>query len=287
MPVVTLTAINSVQQSAIASAFGSAGWSMQGTSRSAGPGLHSADLESGAGLAAAFRGSDVVVFTLPQDHRPGVTRRMASAVTQAAAEAGVGHLILNMATRLDDTATAPVFQILRDVGETVRSGLTPATVIEPTVFMDNLLARWSLPALATGRLAYPMQPDTAVAWMSHRTLAAAVVAAAGLPAGQIYRIGGCPITLEQMADTLATRLGHPVSCSSVPLDDFAAGLNASFGPPAGDRIAELYANLAARPDAMIQGNADLSRLGVAPEPFIDFVARNAWGVAAQAEQGSK
>jgi NAD(P)H dehydrogenase (quinone) len=281
MPSVVLTGIAGIQQSVIAAAFRAAGWSVSGTRRTAAPGVRLANLETGEGLAAAFKGADVVVFTVPQDHRPGVIEHMAAAVTKAAAEAGVGRLVLNPAGRIDPTSTAALFATLRAMRDTVLSGATPVNVVEPTVFMDNLLAPWAMPGIVAGTLAYPMQPDTAVAWVSHRTLADAIVAAATMAdTGQTFRIGSAPVTALQIAAALAAHLGHPVAYAPIPLAGFAAGLNASFGPPAGDRIAELYANLEANPKVMIDGTADLARLGVAPESIADFIARSRWMVPA-------
>jgi NAD(P)H dehydrogenase (quinone) len=281
MSTVILTGIAGIQQSTIAAAFRAAGWSVSGTSRTATPGVHVANLETGEGLVAAFKGADVVVFTVPQDHRPGVMKQMAAAVTKAAGEAGVGRIVLNPAGRIDPTSTAALFTTLRAMRDTVLAGPTPVNVVEPTVFMDNMLAPWAMPGIVAGTFAYPMQPDTAVAWISHRTLAEAIVAAATIAdTGQTFRIGSAPITGLQIAAALAGHLGHPVAYVSIPLADFAAGLNASFGPPAGDRIAELYARLEANPKAMIDGTADLARLGVAPESIADFIARNHWMVLA-------
>lgn len=273
MPHVSLTGLGGAQQSAIATAFRAAGWTVTGTSRTAAPGLHVADLESGAGLETAFAGADLVVFTLPQDHTPGRTLRMAEAIRAAANR--VPRVILNAASRIE-ASDLGVFANMRAVRDTL-SALQLVT-LEPTVYMDNVMAPWSLPAILSGTLAYPAQPEVAISWISHRTLAQAVVAAATAPVlGQSIRIGGpVAITGTEMAATLSAHLGRPISYAPIPLPDFAAGLNAAFGPPAGDRIAELYAHLAAHPDALADGAEGLARLGVTGEGFADFVARQRW-----------
>ena len=273
MPHVSLTGLGGAQQTAIATAFRAAGWTVTGTSRTAAPGLHVADLESGAGLETAFAGADLVVFTLPQDHTPGRTLRMAEAIRAAANR--VPRVILNAASRIE-ASDLGVFANMRAVRDTL-SALQLVT-LEPTVYMDNVMAPWSLPAILSGTLAYPAQPEVAISWISHRTLAQAVVAAATAPVlGQSIRIGGpAAITGTEMAATLSAHLGRPISYAPIPLPDFAAGLNAAFGPPAGDRIAELYAHLAAHPDALADGAEGLARLGVTGEGFADFVARQRW-----------
>jgi NAD(P)H dehydrogenase (quinone) len=276
MPNVTLTGLGGAQQIAIAAAFRKAGWTVTGTSRTA-PGAYRADLETGAGLDAAFAGADVVIFTIPQDHTPGRTLRMAKTIAAAARNAP--RVILNAASRIESSDLG-VFTNMRAIRDALSS--LPLVTLEPTVYMDNLLAPWSLPAILSGTLAYPAPADVAISWISHRTLADAVVAAAtAAVVGQSIRIGGPEaISGRGMAAMLSAHLGHPVAYVPIPLPDFAAGLNASFGPPAGDRIAELYAFLADHPRAMEDGAEGLHRLGVTGEPFADFVARQRWAPAA-------
>jgi len=282
MTTAVITGISGQQQTAIAEAFRDAGWTVRGTSRRPGPNVAAAALETGDGLAEAFRGASVVVFTLPQDHRQGVVPRMAANVARAAADAGAGRIVLNTAGRIERGSPLAVYAALAAAADTVLAGPVPAVVLEPTVFMDNLLAPWSLPGILSGTLAYPAARDTRIAWLSHRSLAAAAVAAATADvAGRSIAIGG-PEALSgtELAEAVGAHLGRPVGYAEVPLAGFAAGLNAAFGPPAGDRIAELYAHLAAHPDALADGAAGMADLGVAPESFAAFVARNAWSAAA-------
>ncbi len=278
MPTAVVIGIGGLQQAAIARAFRTAGWTVRGTSRSGGPDVIRADPESGEGLAAALAGADAVAFTLPQDHRESIGARIAASVARSAAEAGAGRIVLNVAARLSETSDSEVFRALRAARDTILSGPVPAVSLQPTVFMDNLTAPWAMPGILAGTLAYPTPPEVGIAWISHRTLAEAVVAAATHDvAGQDIAIGGpADLTGPDLTRTLAAHLGFPVTYAAIPLPGFAAGLNAAFGPPAGDRIAELYAALDAEPH-MLKGGADgLARLGVTPEPFAAFVARTRW-----------
>jgi NAD(P)H dehydrogenase (quinone) len=276
MPHVTLTGLGGAQQTAIAAAFSAAGWTVSGISRTA-HGAHRADLETGDGLDAAFAGADVVVFTLPQDHTPGRTLRMAKALAQAARN--TPRLILNPASRIE-ASDLGIFANMRAVRDALQA--LPLVTLEPTVYMDNLMAPWTLPAILSGTLPYPAGPEVAVSWMSHRTLGQAVVAAATAPVlGQSIRIGGpAAITGSDMAALLSKHLGREIAYAQTPLEGFAAGLNAGFGAPAGDRIAELYAYLADHPASMQDGAEGLARLGVTGETFAEFVARQTWAMAA-------
>ncbi len=280
MPNVTLISLGGAQQQAIAAAFTTAGWSVRGTSRHPGTGIHAADLATGVGLDAAFAGADVVVFTLPQDHTPGRSLHMAQTIAAAAVAAGTPRVILNAASRIDPVSPLGIFANMRAVQGAMAH--LPLVTLEPTIYMDNLLAPWSLPGILNGTFAYPAAPDAAIAWISHRTLGGAVVAASTAPViGKSIRIGGPQaLTGPQIAAALSAQLGRDVGYATIPLPGFAAGLNAAFGPPAGDRIAELYAHLAQFPDSMADGADGLSRLGVRPESFADFIARQAWSAAA-------
>lgn len=275
---VVITGIGGQQQQAIAKAFRAAHWTVRGTSRTAGEGISAANMETGEGLAEGFDGADVVAFTLPQDHRPGATLRMAAAVATAAGQAGVSRIVLNAAARIDPVSPMGIFAAMRASRDAVVAGPVPVVVLQPTVFMDNLLAPWALPGILAGTLAYPAPESTRIAWISHSTLGEAVVQAATRDvAGQVFDIGG-PQALSgaDLSAALGAHLGRPVGYFQIPLPGFAAGLNQAFGAPAGDRIAELYKHLEENPNSMADGAEGLARLGVVPESFAAFVARSRW-----------
>lgn len=285
---VTIIAITGAQQRAIAEPFAEAGWTVRGTSRSAsatpyGP-ILIADPDTDDGLAAAFDGSEVVVLTLPQDHRSGAMPRIAGNVAKAAEAAGVQRVVLNMAGTIAEDGAEPLAVDMRAARDALLAGTVPWVVLQPTVFMDNLLAPWSLPAIAErGVLAYPAPEAAPVSWISHRSLAAYVFTAATHPdaVGRDLRIGGPEaLSRTELCTRLGERLGRPVTYQRIPLDGFAAGLDQQFGPPAGQRIASIYARLDAEPDAMAVDPASTAFLGVVPDSFADFAARHDWSAQA-------
>jgi uncharacterized protein YbjT (DUF2867 family) len=282
MTTAVITGIGGQQQAAIAGAFVAAGWSVVGTSRTPRAGVLAADIETGAGLVEAFRGADVAVLTVPQDHRPGAMERIARTVARAAGEADLRRLVLNAAGRIERGSPLAVFAALAAAADGVLAGPVPAVVLEPTSYMDNLLAPWSLPGILAGTFAYPAPADAPLAWLSHRSLAAAAVAAATKDvAGRSIRIGGPEaLTGRRVADVLAAHLDRTIVYAAIPLADFAAGLNAAYGAPAGDRIAEFYWHLADHADAYASGAEGMAELGVKPESFADFAARQRWSLAA-------
>lgn len=285
--IVTIIGITGAQQHAVAAHFAAAGWRVRGTSRTTATTLYGpaayADPATGDGLAAALDGSDVVVLTLPQDHRAGVMPRIAGQVARAAAAAGAGRLVLNTAGTIAEHSAEPLFVDLRAARDAVSSGTTPWVVVQPTVFMDNLLAPWSLPAIAEqGVLAYPAPEAAPIAWLSHRSLAAFIHAAATHPdaPGRNLRVGGPEALVgAELGERLSYRLGRPIAYRRIPRDAFAAGLDQAYGPPAGQRIASLYAWLESEPAALAVDAAANRWLAVTPESFEAFAARHDWSSA--------
>lgn len=286
-----VTGATGAQGAAIARAFAAAGYEVAGLTRGGGrPGpdgvrLVAVDESDDGALCVALEGADVLAFTSPIDHRQGVRERLAERLARAAEAAGVGRVVLNTAGAVPDGLDRPVATVLRAVRATVLSGAVPASVVQPTVYMDNLAAPWAVGPVAAGVLAYPAPSAARVSWVSHATLAAAVVAAAEHPdaPGRTYDIGGPePLTGPALAERLGRVLGRAVRYEAVPLDAFAAGMNAAMGAPAGDDIADLYRHLAESPDAFARDGSALAALGVAPEPFEAWAARQSWPAPATA-----
>jgi NAD(P)H dehydrogenase (quinone) len=283
---VTILAATGAQQTAVAARFRSAGWTVRGTSRQAASTAQgtmlAADLETGGGLETALVGTDVAVLTLPQDHRAGAMPRIASTVARTAASAGVKLLLLNTAGTIADEGEGALFDDMRAARQAIREGATPSVVLQPTVFMDNLRAPWSLPSIVNdGILAYPAPEGARISWLSHRSLADFIYSAATNPnaVGRDLRVGG-PEALSgaELCVRLSERLERNIRYQRIPLDGFAAGIDQAFGAPAGQRIASLYALLDSEPDAMAVDSATADFLNLTPESVVAFAKRHAWEV---------
>lgn len=283
---VVVTSIYGRQQVAVANAFRRKGWTIRGTARKdnghALATMFETGIEEGPALVEAFRGADVVAFSLIQDHRPGVLTGMAKAVADAATQAGVKRIVYNLAGAVDEVSDQLPATDIRIARATILNGPVPATILQPTVYMDNLMEPWSKPAIVIdGVFAYPAPDDAPISWLSHQSLADNIVAAAesAEAAGKEYRIGGpAAITGTDMAKLLGNHLRREVRYYRLPLETMAAGLNHAMGEPTGDRIVKLYARLDREPGFMDLGKSDVSPLGVTPESFGEFVARNSWSL---------
>lgn len=287
IPIAAVIGVGGQQNGTIASVLAAKGLRVRGIGRSpgvpAGRGfLHeyrTADPADRARLAEALAGARIVVFTSPIDHRPGVRERLAENVVEAAARASVDRIVFNAAAPVFDDRTHPVAKVLGALSEAILEGPVPANVLQPTSYMDNLLAPWALPGIVgAGVLAYPAPAEARVSYISHGSLGAFVHAAATTPAvGRTFKIGGPEaLTGGQLADALAAVIGRPVEYRRIPPPALAEGLNAAYGAPVGDDIAALYATMETQPDAMRRDPADWTILDVVPETFRTWANRQNW-----------
>lgn len=264
MPRAFIPAITGAQSTAIAKSLQSAGWEVDGSSRG-----HSGDPR----LRAA--NVDALIITLPQDHRPGAMTAFVDHWIEAAVAGTVGRIILNIGGTPGPATANPFFGDLHAAQERVTGSGLPYVILQPTVYLDNLTAPWATEALAAGTIAYPAASEAEVSWMSHRTLGAWVAAvAAGAADGQVLAIGG-PVALtgKQLAAEVSSVLGRNVQYAPIAPADFAQGMNAAMGAPAGDRLASIYTWLADHPRAMCVDAAGAKQFGVELESVADFTAR--------------
>jgi NAD(P)H dehydrogenase (quinone) len=282
---IAVTSINGAQGTAIADAFLAAGYKVRGIGRSRPNGHPNIDIRIGdlgddSSLTAAFEGVDVVVFTSPIAHQPGVREAIARNVMSAAEAAGVSRVVLNTAAPVLEDSPKPIGRVLREVRQIVLGGAVPSVVLQPSVYMDNTRAPWFLPALlGDGVLAYPAAADTAVSWMSHRTLGELAVAAANVTGieGSLHVVGGPEaLTGTELARRIGRHIGREIQYVQIPFDDFAAGINAGFGAPAGDDIADMYRYVDRHRSALTLRPDTAAALGVQAESIEAFLERHRW-----------
>ena len=93
--------------------------------------------------------------------------------------------------------------------------------LEPTVYLDNLLAPWALPGiLERGTLAYPAPADAPISWLSLASLGEHARAALGAPAGD--RVAELYRALDERPDTRSPSAPDPFGVDPGSIEDFAA-----------------------------------------------------------------
>ena len=97
--------------------------------------------------------------------------------------------------------------------------------------------------------------------------------------GRVYDIGGPEALIgPELARIVSEATGRGIRYHALDLGQFAAGLNAAFGAPTGDLIAEGYRYLAANPEAYRRSIEPWNALGVVPESAAQWAARQTWSL---------
>jgi len=99
------------------------------------------------------------------------------------------------------------------------SGL-PFTILQPTAYMQNVLAHWDQ-IIEKGRYPIPYSPETRLSLVDLEDVAEAaaiVLTERGHTGATIELVGTPPMSQREIADLLADQLGRPVEAEVVPLE---------------------------------------------------------------------
>src|SRR5947207_3182220 len=118
-----------------------------------------ADLDDRASLEQAMAGVDAV-FGAGSPHQAGPEgeARHGIKVAEAAAEAGIRHLVFSSGEGVDQPSGVPVLESKRAVELRIRELSLPHTILAPVYFMENAFNPWNLDALAAARFPLPLPP---------------------------------------------------------------------------------------------------------------------------------
>ena len=204
------------------------------------------DLADPASLDRAMKGADAVFLLSAAAAGELAWHRNA---IEAAARAGVGHLVRSSILGADPASPA---RFIRDHGqadELLRASGVPFTILRPNFYMHNVTELWP-PSLDPQGNYYAPAGEARISMVDARDVGAvAARVLAGEPAGQARDVTG-PEALShaEAAVKLAATLGRPVRY--VPVDDTAARsgmLAAGMGEWLADGLIELYQDYR-RPD---------------------------------------
>jgi len=260
--------------------------SQAGPWRERGAAVVVADLGEPASLMAASEGVGAVALHLPQGYDPAATVAQGQAAIDAARAAGVSALVLNTSSQVPDEPTeVPAFEAKRAIEAHLRASGVPHVVLRPTFYMGNLAGPWTAPGIVRdGVIAYPVPAKIRGAWVDVEDVAALTVAILGRPdlavSGTAFDVGG-PELLDgpAIADRFTAALGRSVRYQAIPIDAFAAGIDAALGAPAGTEIAKLYRWAEANPDAQVGAHvwpAPIADLGVVRTRLDDWIRAQDW-----------
>ena len=186
-----------------------------------------ADLDT-ADLPALLDGADRV-FVLTQGHSAGREQ----AVAQAAARAGVTHLVKLSTTGVHFGQTDPITRAHAEAEQAVRAAGPAWTILRPGAFMDNRFA-WR-ETIRDENAVYVPEGDPASALIHVRDIAAVATLALTTSGheGATYELtGGAALTTGQQVAILADVLGRPVKYVEEPQSAARDRMMRKYGWPA-------------------------------------------------------
>ncbi|MEV7599274.1 NmrA family NAD(P)-binding protein [Kitasatospora sp. NPDC089797] len=194
-----------------------------------------ADFDDPASLGAALAGAGALfAMSTPFGTDPDTEVRQGTALLDAAAAAGVRHVVLTSATNADRSTGIPHFDSKQRLEQHLAGLDLPWTVLGPAVFLDNYAGDWTLDSLRRGVLHLPMPAATPFPVIAVETIgafAAHVLAHPEGHAGQRIDIASQWCTGDRIAAAIAAASGRPIRCEEVPLsvvETYSADLAAMF-----------------------------------------------------------
>ncbi|MBP2584833.1 uncharacterized protein YbjT (DUF2867 family) [Streptomyces sp. PvR006] len=238
-----------------------------------------------------FEGTTHAFMTMPLVYEGERVEAYARNVAAAALEAGTERLVFNSNTRIPLGPTdVAAFETRRLAERVLRDSGVPLVVIRPPVYLDNLFSPWNGPSLVDdGVLAYPLPAAARTAWLSHRGLAEAALAALTREdlEGRTFDIGGeRSLTGGELAAAFGRGLGRSVRYEELDPAAFERSLGRLLGPDTAAGVAGIYHFMASGADPLLMADDDgvsTEVLGLEPPPVEEWVARQPWQVWSSGE----
>jgi uncharacterized protein YbjT (DUF2867 family) len=189
--------------------------------------LVAADLDDPDSLRTAFTGvRGVFAMTTPgYDQRTDLEVSHGHAIADAAAAAGVPHVIYSSVGGAERHTGIPHFDSKRDVEEYLTARGLSTTFVRPVFFMDNF-AQFATPTMADGTLVVRLPlpagiPLQMIAAADIGAVAAAVALNPDRVAGGSIEIAGDELTGEQIAAAYQHRYNVPARYDPLPIEMLA------------------------------------------------------------------
>jgi uncharacterized protein YbjT (DUF2867 family) len=186
------------------------------------------DLDDPPSLRLAADGVHGVFSVQPADladPRPADEVRRGRHVADAAADAGVAHLVYSSVAAAGRHSGVAHFESKTQVEAHVRSAGVPATVLRPVFFMENWMSLLPTPPAGERVGAVALDPDTPLQLIALADIGRIAVDAFERPdacIGRTVEIAGDELTVRQIAGTFTRVDGIPTRVRRQPLDELRA-----------------------------------------------------------------
>ncbi len=249
-----------------------------------------ADLYDVDSLIAAFRGQDALAMHLPFEFDRAKAAAMGRNIAEAARLAGLSKIVFNTSCYVaDHDLGLSAHDGRRDIERAIHESGVPYVIIEPMVFMDNIIRIWSRPAIVnSGVFAYPAAPTLKISWVCLEDVAAYMVSGLlheDLIADRIAVGGPEALVGTDVAARLSEAVGRPVEFQSLSPDEFAARMSELVTGSRDVQPASIYDGMAKfyrwyndQPVSPVALDAVPAArlLGVTPTPFAEWAKRQDW-----------
>ncbi len=232
------------------------------------------DLFDRGSLEAAYSGADAVVLQLPLLYDERAIEAAGNAARTAEA-AGIEHLVINAGTSLPPEPIGVPFLDARHLA--AAASVPRVTVLQPTLYLENLSAAWS--TVSSGVVAYPLPGDAPVPWVAAADVAIAVERAITREVDGWFALPGIPAPGHEVAAAIGKAIGRTVRWQTITPDEFADRLRPHLGDHAADGTAAVYRMHAAAPPAWPDAAAARAMLDWAPRDAATWAAETRWPLA--------
>lgn len=237
-----------------------------------------ADMRSASGVRSAMERVRAVYHICPNVHPDEV--EIGRTMLDAAREMGVERIVLHSVLHPQAEKMPHHGNKLR-VEEALLESNLGFTILQPAVYMQNLLAGWRL-ITEDGLLRNPYPEDTQLSLVDLEDVAEAAALVLTDPAhiGAVYELAGTPpLSQTQVAAILSEALGRPVRTETESIEAWEArARDAGLGETSRTALIRMFDYY--REFGLI-GNPNVLRwlLGREPTPLIEFARRVAPGPA--------
>ena len=179
------------------------------------------DYDNPGSLAEALAGIGTVFAVTTPFAGVETEVRHGKALADAAAGAGVSHIVFSSVGDADRGTGIPHFDSKFEIETYLRGLALPWTITAPAFFYDNVLFPWNAADLNAGRFRQALPPERSLKQISVRDVGrfnALVISERDRFLGQRIDIAGDSVTGPEMAEALSAAIGRPITFQQQTLD---------------------------------------------------------------------
>jgi len=180
------------------------------------------DFDDQGSLERAARGVDTVfAMSTPFEGGDKKETREGINIVRAAATVGVKHLVYTSVAGADRATGIPHFDSKFEVEKEIRRSGVPFTIVAPVFFMENFLAEWMAPGIATGSIALALPATRRLQQIALSDIAqftALVIERRESFLGKRIDIASDELTLATAAAAISEVSGRHIKYTALPID---------------------------------------------------------------------